>query len=923
MIGQTISHYKILEKLGEGGMGVVYKARDTNLDRTIAIKLLPHHLSTDEKATKRFIREAKAASALDHSNIGTIYEIDKTDEGLTFIAMAYYDGETLRQRIDRRELSPEETFDICSQIASGLEKAHNAGIVHRDIKPSNIMITSEGQVKIIDFGMAKLEGRTKLTRDGTTLGTAAYMSPEQARGMEVDGRSDIFSLGTILYEMIAGKFPFHGKHEAALLYEIVHEEPEPLSKEITKKVPVGEMLIRRSMAKDPAERYQSIGEFIADIELYRNPAETGEHGGVEKSRRWRSRSLYLFIAFAFVLAVFLIWQKTIGEPDETGDSEEISWFTSPPAVNWILIADFDGPDKDPALAQAVRGLVESSLSESRIVTPLSRVNIKQGLRMAMLPDTTEIVGDVAMELAYRAGAEALVEGKVERVFGGYAMLINVIETMTGDLLFSIRETSEDDPGMFPAMERLGTEMLKRLGENAEELARQRRSPDVSTGSLEAYKLYEEAIELHGKMKYTLEMKKLDMALSLDPDFTEAWHQKGIIYSNWGLVDSSRYALNQASSHRKLLSEKNRLRHKIACKLFVEHEYEDALELSLSLVKKYNTGYNGLGVSFLFLGKSNEALEVLKLKIQLNPFGASDMSIANVAETATLLGRYEEAREYIDKIEGNFRRERAEMQIALAQSRWQIADSIFQKIFNEHGYEHYDVNSAMCISRGSASKTGLEIKDYPNMRIEWFNIFNKWNLLRIAGIEMDLSLLEAAQEKNVTCLVTLGIQAAAEGDADKARNYLEAAENRPSHEQNRFATDILVLKAWIEKSLGNYDKSVRILTPYSDKGQMPFLTGRLVIRWLIAEALESSGKLTRAAEAYEAVISPLGLSDGARLNTRPGYVSMAHQRLTLLYSRLGRKDDARIHLAAFEKMFTDPDPELMPLLAAARAAVSGD
>jgi serine/threonine protein kinase len=266
MLGETISHYRIIEKLGEGGMGVVYRAVDTRLDREVAIKFLPAHLSSDPVATKRFIHEAKAASAIDHSNIGTIYEIDETDDGVTFIVMALYDGETLRERMDRGQIGVGEALDIASQIASGLSKAHRRNIVHRDIKPSNIIITSDGEVKIIDFGLAKLAGRTRLTKEASTLGTAAYMSPEQAKGEEVDHRSDIFSLGVILYEMLAGEPPFKGEHEAALLYEIVHEEPEPLTRH-KDNLPRGtQLIVERALRKNAGDRYTDINEMISDID---------------------------------------------------------------------------------------------------------------------------------------------------------------------------------------------------------------------------------------------------------------------------------------------------------------------------------------------------------------------------------------------------------------------------------------------------------------------------------------------------------------------------------------------------------------------------------------------------------------------------------------------------------------------------------
>ncbi|MBN2355318.1 serine/threonine protein kinase [candidate division KSB1 bacterium] len=229
MIGKTISHYKILEKLGSGCMGTVYKAKDTKLDRFVALKFLPLHLNQAEEEKKRFVFEAKAASAIQHHNICTIHEIDETDDGQIFICMDYYEGQALDLKIKQGPLLLNEVLDIALQIAGGLEKAHQKEIVHRDIKPGNIFITGDQVVKILDFGLAKLRGRTTLTREQTTLGTVFYMSPVQSQGERVDPRSDIWSLGVILYEMIAGERPFSGDYDQAVIYSIMNEQPEPLT----------------------------------------------------------------------------------------------------------------------------------------------------------------------------------------------------------------------------------------------------------------------------------------------------------------------------------------------------------------------------------------------------------------------------------------------------------------------------------------------------------------------------------------------------------------------------------------------------------------------------------------------------------------------------------------------------------------------
>jgi serine/threonine-protein kinase len=271
MIGQTISHYKILEKLGEGGMGVVYKAEDTKLKRAVALKFLSPLIS-DATARKRFIHEAQAASSLEHPNICSIYEIDETLDGRMFIVMPCYEGETLQSKIDRGPMKLEDAVSISIQVVSGLSKAHEKGIVHRDIKPGNIFITSDGLAKVVDFGLAKLSGRTKLTRTGTTPGTVAYMSPEQLKGEDVDRRSDIWALGVVLYEMITSETPFRGDFEQAMMYSIMNEEPRPARSLRPDVPPDVERLIDKTLSKDPNERYQTSAELVLALQsLVRRP----------------------------------------------------------------------------------------------------------------------------------------------------------------------------------------------------------------------------------------------------------------------------------------------------------------------------------------------------------------------------------------------------------------------------------------------------------------------------------------------------------------------------------------------------------------------------------------------------------------------------------------------------------------------------
>jgi serine/threonine protein kinase/tetratricopeptide (TPR) repeat protein len=325
MIGKTISHYKILEKLGEGGMGVVYKAEDTKLKRTVALKFLPNELTRDEEAKRRFIQEAQAASALDHSNICTIFEVNETREGQSYIVMAYYEGETLKDKIKDKKQKIKNAVDITIQIAQGLAEAHENGVVHRDIKPANILLTKKSDVKILDFGLAKLSGQTRITKTGTTVGTIAYMSPEQLRSEVIDHRTDIWSLGVVLYEMVTGQLPFKGEYEQAMIYSILNETfppAESINPEISKEL---EQIISHSLEKDPTKRYQSATDLIIDLQYMEREVEARSGipqlsiarpaGRKPKMRWWYWVVPLITIVFGTVL-VFYQWPQGTRGPVE-------------------------------------------------------------------------------------------------------------------------------------------------------------------------------------------------------------------------------------------------------------------------------------------------------------------------------------------------------------------------------------------------------------------------------------------------------------------------------------------------------------------------------------------------------------------------------------------------------------------------------
>ncbi len=324
MLGTTISHYKIVEKFGEGGMGVVYKAEDLKLERFVALKFLAPHLVEDEEGRRRFQREAKAAAALDHPNICTIHEIDEA-EGRVFLAMAYLDGSTVRQKVKQRPLKLDEALDIAIQAGQGLQASHETGIVHRDIKSANLMVNARGQVKIMDFGLAQLAEQSKLTKTATILGTPAYMSPEQAQRLPTDRRTDIWSLGVVIYEVVTGRTPFEGEREQAVLYAIAGEQPEPITA-LRVGIPTElDRIVGKALAKKPDERYQHIDEMLVDLRELQKQAESEARDTrrPQPASKPASRTPWYIAAVAVVIAVILgvsAWLGVFGLANGAGDA---------------------------------------------------------------------------------------------------------------------------------------------------------------------------------------------------------------------------------------------------------------------------------------------------------------------------------------------------------------------------------------------------------------------------------------------------------------------------------------------------------------------------------------------------------------------------------------------------------------------------
>jgi TolB-like protein/Tfp pilus assembly protein PilF len=423
MIGKTVSHYRIVEKLGEGGMGVVYRAEDTRLGRAIALKFLPPALTMNAEARERFMQEARAASALDHKNICNVHDIEQTEDGQVFIAMAYYEGATLKERIERGPLELDEALDIAIQAADGLARAHEGGITHRDIKPANIMITDRGEVKLLDFGLAKLKGAADLTKAGTTLGTTGYMSPEQAHGRVIDHRSDVWSLGVALYEMVTGRRPFRGEYEQTIIYSILNDEPEPVTA-LRANLPIElDRVIGKALAKNPAERYQTMSDLLVDLRSLEKRLGQGGKPMPRSKRALSGRRIALAAAAAVLLiaAAMVAWPHLFPRRAASIDS--------------IAVLPLDNLSGDPAQEYFADGMTEALITDLAKIGALKVISRTSVMRFK---GTTESVPKIARDL----NVDAVIEGSVLLVGDRVRITAQLIEASTDRHLWA--ESYEQD-----------------------------------------------------------------------------------------------------------------------------------------------------------------------------------------------------------------------------------------------------------------------------------------------------------------------------------------------------------------------------------------------------------------------------------------------------------------------------------------------
>ncbi len=612
MIGRTISHYKILSKLGEGGMGVVYKAEDTKLGRVVALKFLPAEMTKDPEAKQRFVREAQSASSLSHPHITTIYEIDEAEEQ-TFIAMECVEGESLKKKIHAGPLKLDEAIGIAIQLAEGLQEAHEKGIVHRDIKPDNVMLTPKSQAKIMDFGLARSAGKTTLTKEGTTLGTVAYMSPEQARGEHVDHRTDIWSLGVVLYEMIVGRLPFRGDHEPAIVYSILNEDPEPPTT-VRTGVPMElEKIVKKTLAKKPSERYQHAADLIVDLKS--TARESGARAGRNMARppaRAPRLALRMWLPVALVIvaavtsAVILVGRSQ----NETAQRQKS-----------IAVLPFENMSESSDDEYFSDGLAED------IIDALTQV---PGLRVTARTSAFSFRGQKldVREIGARLGVEHILEGSVRRSGNRLRVTAQLVKASDGYHLWSQRFDREMTD-VFAIQDEISQAIVEKLRVR---LAEDRPLVKRHTESMEAYNLFLRG--RHSVLRMTPESlpkgrEYLEQAIAIDPDYALAYAgmaESSFYSALWGYRNPKEDLLRTKSAAMEALRRDETLAEAHSMLGLVlgildfdwegaELEFRRALELNpASPIVRYSYGFWLLRPT----GRLNEALLHVQEAVRLDP-----------------------------------------------------------------------------------------------------------------------------------------------------------------------------------------------------------------------------------------------------------------------------------------------------------------